>query len=147
MHINGPLQQYLTNINVKYIFGDTIEIPKQSYQINNSVINIKKIQASPKGHPHPVGGVGLKRPSSPKVNAKVLGHFLWCWGRGVGSICHPTLICIILKSQMCIFGIYIVCIGLHVCHNQEFESCLWAVKMSARHYFFRVTQHQHTTIN
>ena len=46
-----PWKQYLTTINVKYIFGDRFKIPTHTYQIHNYVINITKLW-----------GVGFKCP-------------------------------------------------------------------------------------
>ena len=36
-------QQYLTDIYFMYIFGDGIGIPTHTYQIHNSVFNIKNV--------------------------------------------------------------------------------------------------------
>ena len=58
-------QQYFTDINFKYIFGEYIETPIDTYKIHNTVI--KKMQGS-KMTPHPVRRVCRKRPSSPRVN-------------------------------------------------------------------------------
>ena len=59
-----PLRQYFSNINFKYIFEESLEIPTHTYQTHNFVINIVNMQG---GVPL-VGGVGWKRPSSPRVN-------------------------------------------------------------------------------
>ena len=55
-------QQYLTDINFKYIFGDRIEIPTNTYQIHNSVINIfKNAWRGVSKWTHLEGGVGWKK--------------------------------------------------------------------------------------
>ena len=62
-----PWQQYLTNINFKYIAGDKIEIPTDTYQIHTSVINIKKYW----GILGQFGSGGVTCKVSPKFNSEI----------------------------------------------------------------------------
>ena len=76
-----PCQIIFDDINLKYIFGERIEIPTYTHIQHNSVIDIFKHAGRgppppplpiPNAHPThtQVGRVGRKRPISPRVNER-----------------------------------------------------------------------------
>ena len=78
-------------IKFKYLFGGRLKIPTCTYQIHNSVINIKEMQGGGKQEgsflpPPPciilVGGVGRKRLSSPRVK-RIFFSMYYMWKRSI----------------------------------------------------------------